>query len=55
MGGLLEASTAAPQWWVPLLLAAPVLVGSALWLSRSLASYEQPLRRSLIVQTVSAG
>jgi hypothetical protein len=55
VGGLLELSSAAPDWWVPLVIGGPVAALSLLSLARSLATYEQPARRSLIVQTVSAG
>ena len=55
VGGVLQVSSSAPQWWVPLALALPVSLLSAASISRSLARYDQPFRRSLIVQTVSAG
>jgi hypothetical protein len=55
IGGALEASAAAPDWWVPLTIAVPVAALSAVWIATSLQAYNDPLRRSRIVQTVSAG
>lgn len=55
LGGVLEASAAGPTWWVPLAIALPVAALSGLWIASSLQSYDDPLRRSQIVQTVSAG
>jgi hypothetical protein len=55
VGGLLEATAAAPSWWTPLAIALPVAAVSIVWLSRSLRRYDDPLQRSRIVQVVSAG
>jgi hypothetical protein len=55
LGGVLEASTSSAVWWVPLVIALPVAAGSAAWIAGSLRSYDDPWRRSRIVQTVSAG
>lgn len=55
LGGVLEASAAGPVWWVPLAIAAPVAALSAAWIAANLQTYDDPLRRSRIVQTVSAG
>jgi hypothetical protein len=55
VGAVLQAAAIAPQWWVPLVVAAPVMLSSALWIARSLRRYDQPLVRSRIVQVVSAG
>ncbi|MBC7680671.1 MAG: hypothetical protein H7233_17060, partial [Pseudorhodobacter sp.] len=51
----LEGAAQSGLWWAPVLLATPVLVLSALWLHRSLDQYAEPVRRSRIVQVVSAG
>ncbi|MBC7679331.1 MAG: hypothetical protein H7233_10120 [Pseudorhodobacter sp.] len=55
VGICLEGASQSGQWWAPVLLATPVLVLSALWLRRSLDLYAEPVRRSRIVQVVSAG
>lgn len=55
LGGVLEISADAPQWWVPLALALPVAVLSAVWIGTSLRRYDDPVRRSRIVSVVSAG
>jgi hypothetical protein len=55
LGGVLEASAASPDWWVPLVIAVPVALACCSWIAYSLQSYEDPIRRSRIVQTVSAG
>jgi hypothetical protein len=55
IGVLLEASSQSSIWWVPPVVAAPILGLALLWLSRSFGRYADPLVRSRIVQTVSAG
>jgi len=55
VGLLAEGLSRTGSWWAPPLLAIPVILLSVLWLRRSLAAYAEPLRRSLIVQTVAAG
>jgi hypothetical protein len=40
---------------VPLVIALPVAGLCALWIATNLQTYDDPLRRSRIVQTVSAG
>jgi hypothetical protein len=55
IGLLFEGAASSGLWWAPLVLAVPVLLGSALWIRHSLASYEQPLTRARIVQVVASG
>ncbi|MFN2540413.1 MAG: hypothetical protein ABR549_19965 [Mycobacteriales bacterium] len=55
VGGILEASAAASAWWVPLVIAVPVASVCAASIAAGLRTYEEPLQRSRIVQTVSAG
>ena len=55
VGGILEASAASSTWWLPLAIAAPIAAICALRISMHLQTYDDPVRRSLIVQTVSAG
>lgn len=55
VGVLLEVSARSNTWWVPPLVAAPIIGLALLWLSRSFARYAHPLVRSRVVQIVSAG
>ena len=55
VGICLEGLSQTGVWWAPLLVGLPVLALAALWLRRSLARYAEPVRRSRIVQVVSAG
>jgi hypothetical protein len=55
VGIVLEGLSGLGIWWVPLLVAAPVIAASVLWLRRSMARYADPLVRARIVQIVSAG
>jgi hypothetical protein len=55
IGLILEAASQSNVWWVPPVVAAPIVAGALLSLSRSFARYGNPLVRSVIVQTVSAG
>lgn len=55
IGVILEVSSRTDIWWVPPVVAAPIILLALLWLSRSFARYAKPLVRSRIVQTVSAG
>jgi hypothetical protein len=55
IGFTVEGSSHAHIWWVPLAVGAPIILLSLLWLRRSIAHYADPLLRSRIVQTVSAG
>jgi hypothetical protein len=55
IGFVLEGASHSEQWWVPAVVAAPIIAACLLWLARSLARYADPQVRSRIVQTVSAG
>lgn len=55
LGGVLELSADAPEWWLPLAIATPVALLSTVWISTSLRRYDDPFRRSRIVSVVSAG
>jgi hypothetical protein len=55
IGVVLEGASQSDVWWVPLVVAAPMVGLAGLWLSRSFTGYRNPLVRSRIVQTVSAG
>jgi hypothetical protein len=55
LGLLLEVATSTDVWWFPLLVGAPVVLGSGLSVARSLRRYDDPLVRARIVQVVSAG
>jgi hypothetical protein len=55
LGGLLEAVADDSHWWLPLALALPVTLLSSRSISQSLRKYDDPVRRSRIVQVVSAG
>lgn len=55
VGLMLEGASQPGVWWIPPLLATPVIVLSLLWLRRSLASYGDPLVRSRVVQRVASG
>lgn len=55
LGMTLEVAASADRWWLPLAVAGPVAAGAAAWIVLSLKRYDDPLRRSRIVQTVSAG
>ncbi len=54
VGFVLEQSTRF-DWWVPLLVSAPVFVLCALSLRRSLQLWSRPMVRARVVQVVSAG
>ena len=55
IGFVIEGSSHTDVWWVPLAVALPIIVFALVWTARSLARYADPLVRSRIVQTVSAG
>ena len=55
IGLVLEGASQTDIWWVPPVVAAPIILLALLWLARSMARYGDPLSRSRIVQTVSAG
>jgi hypothetical protein len=55
VGILLGTTAESHRWWLPLTLAVPAVLLSAMSLRRSLGRYADPLVRSRIVQTVSAG
>lgn len=55
IGLVLEGASQSDIWWVPPLVAAPIVAAAVVWLLRSLARYDRPLVRARIVQTVSAG
>jgi hypothetical protein len=55
IGFLIEGSSRSDIWWAPLAAAAPIVALAVVWVRRSLARYGNPLIRSRIVQTVSAG
>ncbi|MCU1588350.1 MAG: hypothetical protein JWN31_1843, partial [Frankiales bacterium] len=55
IGLLFMGAAGSGFWWAPVLLAAPVLAGSAMWVRHSLDTYDLPLVRSRIVQVVAAG
>lgn len=55
VGMALEFSSQTDLWWLPPLLAAPVLLGSLVWLRRTMTSHGDPAVRSRIVLAVSAG
>ncbi|MGB8649196.1 MAG: hypothetical protein WCD35_00905 [Mycobacteriales bacterium] len=55
VGLLLEGTSEGPHWWLPLAVAAPIAGLSAAWIAASMRKYDDPLRRSRIVQVVSAG
>jgi hypothetical protein len=55
IGLLFMGAAGSGFWWAPVLLAAPLLAGSALWVRHSLETYDHPLVRSRIVQVVAAG
>lgn len=55
VGLLLEGASESGIWWVPPIVAAPMVGVSAWWLRRSMARYDDPRVRSRVVQTVSAG
>jgi hypothetical protein len=55
VGVVMESTAESQQWWLPLTVAVPVVLLCAWSLRRSLNRWEDPLVRSRIVQTVSAG
>jgi hypothetical protein len=55
VGLILEVSATTNVWWFPLLVGAPVLLVSGVWLHRSFGAYGEEHIRARIVQTVSAG
>jgi hypothetical protein len=55
VGLALEGASQSRTWWVPPLVAAPIVLIALLWLARSIARYGDPHVRSRVVQTVSAG
>ena len=55
VGLLLEGAATTDVWWFPLLVGAPVVLASGLWLRRTMTSYDNPLVRARVVQVVSAG
>ncbi|MDT7549577.1 MAG: hypothetical protein QOE84_1971, partial [Actinomycetota bacterium] len=55
VGLVLEGASQSQAWWVPPLVAAPIVLLALLWLARSIARYGDPHIRSRVVQTVSAG
>jgi hypothetical protein len=55
IGFVIEGTSQSQMWWAPLAAAAPIVGIAVLWLNRSLTRYANPLVRSRIVQTVSAG
>ena len=55
IGFVIEGSSHASFWWVPLATGAPIIAFALLWVRRSLNRYADPLVRARIVQTVSAG
>jgi hypothetical protein len=55
IGLVLEGASQSDEWWLPPVVAAPIVAVALLWLARSLSRYGSPLVRSRIVQTVSAG
>jgi hypothetical protein len=55
IGLVVEGASHSGDWWTPAVVAAPIALLAVLWLRRSLGRYADPLVRSRIVQTVSAG
>ncbi|GAC1440616.1 MAG: hypothetical protein NVS3B26_10320 [Mycobacteriales bacterium] len=55
IGLILEGASQSGVWWVPPLVAAPIVALAAFWLRRSMAHYADPVVRSRVVQAVSAG
>jgi hypothetical protein len=55
IGFVIEGSSHTQLWWVPLATAGPIVAFALLWLYRSFQQYADPMVRSRIVQTVSAG
>jgi hypothetical protein len=55
VGVVMEGTTESQQWWLPLTVAVPIVLLCAWSLRRSLRRWADPLVRSRIVQTVSAG
>jgi len=55
VGVLLEGSAQSTDWWLPLVVAAPIAALCWLSLARSFRAWSDPLVRARIVQTVSAG
>lgn len=54
-GILLGSASQTGVWWLPLLLAMPIVLLAVLSVLRSLRRYDDPFRRARIVQTVAAG
>jgi hypothetical protein len=55
LGLILEAASQSGVWWLPPLLAAPVVAASLMWLRRTLRSYADPVVRSGVVHRVATG
>jgi hypothetical protein len=55
LGLSLQAASETNTWWFPPLVATPVLLFSALWINRSLLSYDNVHVRARVMQAVSAG
>jgi hypothetical protein len=55
VGVVMEGAAGSRDWWLPLVIALPIIVVCANSVRRSLRLYADPLVRSRIVQTVSAG
>lgn len=51
----MSAGAATGRWWLPPLLALPVLALAALSMRRSLRRWADPVARARVVQIVSAG
>jgi len=54
-GILLGSASQVDVWWLPPLLAAPIVLLAVLSVLRSLRRYDDPFQRARIVQTVAAG
>jgi hypothetical protein len=55
IGLVLEAAAQSGRWWVPPVVAAPIVTAAVLWVRRSLRRYADPYVRAGIVQAVASG
>jgi hypothetical protein len=55
LGFILDGASQGDTWWAPPVVALPFLLGSLLWLRRSLSSYADPGIRARVTHVVAAG
>ncbi|MCA1710629.1 MAG: hypothetical protein LC789_02895 [Actinobacteria bacterium] len=55
VGLVLEVAASTGVWWFPLLVGMPVVLGSLLWLRRTMATYQDPIVRARVMSVVAAG